>query len=897
MAAQIDTPNGVSQEGEGYDDAVVELAQQLSNLRSNVLAGKHPRIEAPKHLSHDALQNTAGSAATMTASFLANGANPQAFISHGIPNSIGTKSASLQQQLDKEAANSQVDTIHSTIPPVHIIADIRQRRQRLEHALEEQLRQKKIMARQKTCDQEIVADFDVGEVLRKAQELVKPFKPRENKTANRAASSSDSFDENTFYSSQMNESTTTEEAENSRNWRRPLRICRFFRDGKPCPYGEKCTFSHDPAIVRRNEPDEPQRAVVVNNGRVHEPTKRRNISSPQPPTRSSAAIPVIQDGSLKDPQTIRIAELEEQLRRMKEEQQGKSPVVPRAITREDRQAQEFSVHSPRDADEFGRDTNLRNVDSRRPVILRQPSPSQVPHPVREYHIRNENPVSPMQNNVRVVRNHITSPYAPQPARVSPLAVAKLPQVSHIQQNHTEINRTSRGSNVEAVSVVESPNSVTHPVSSKKRRRKPDLEEQVRNVVPRRDNAASPAIRIKEEHISPPLYNDTSHVGRIQQAPEQSTSTYVEAMAPRPQERVIYRRPDLDDPVQVHEAQDGRPMTPLTRRIISRNGQHFFANEDADLRRVVSARQMRAPQPQAVYSAQHSDPQPRTMRSASQVQYVSPAERPLPVQSRASVQPQARERPKPSHPRQVAISPTRRTSIAMPPPSRRIVVDQFGNRFVEASVPAERAPSVMPTRQEPDVEYEYEELPPNSAHRQSQPVTIDEKGQYIGRPVSPTSPQYIEYPTAARRRQIVHLDEDSYEDRTRILYESRPVARYRHMDGIREGTVRMQSVKPINDNYEMLPHEKIARVSSVRPQQPRIVSLGEHREMTPRVVRQVSVHPDNGFRAAPSVQRLQEEPMYQYNTQEEESRYMEFPQGEDALYQQAGNGARRLVQRM
>ena len=895
MAASVKVPNGVSQQSNGSDSAMVELAQQLSKLRNDIVTDAHTSIKVPKSLiTAPVLAQGEGSAATMPASSLTNGVNLQAVAHNALPIFPGPKASVLQHQSSSTPSSSGMNGGSSAKPRANVMAEIQQKRLQLERALAEQLKQRKIAARQRTCDQEIVADFDVTEVLRKAHELVRPLK---SKAANRATPSSDSFDENTFYSSQMNESTTTEEAETSRHPRRPMRVCRFFRDGKPCPYGEKCTFSHDPAIVRRVEADEQQRAGASNNSRANEQTSRRTMASPQPLIRAPAAPANVQDGAAKDPQTVRIAELEEQLRRMKETQHGKSTVVPRAITREDRQRREESVYDPPEADEFGRDLNMRNADTRRPMILRQPSPSQVPDSAREYPARNENPVSPLQRNVRVVRNHITSPYAPQPARVSPLAVAKLPQVSQLQRSDTDNNSTSRGSNVEVVSVGHSPGVGLQPVSSRKRRRRPDPEEQARNVLPRRENAASPAVRIKEEPISPSPHGLSSVTAQPRRVPMQPRAPYVDTSASRPNERTVYRAQDAEGPTHAYEVPENRPMTPIARRIVSRNGQHYFAHEDTDLRRVVSARQMRAPPSPVQYETQYSDPQPRTLRAASQIQYLSPTRPPAAVQYRASVQPQTRERAKSPQLRQVPLTPMRRTSVAMPPPSRRIVVDEFGNRYMEAPVPIERASSMVAGRHQIELDPQYEGLSRlNAVARPSQPVMVDEEDdQYINQVETPTSPQYREYPTTAKRRRIVQLDQDPYGSNTHEVYEPRQVTRYQDVDNMGEGTVRMQSVRPTDYSYEMMPREQVPRGASVRPQQPRIVNLGEHREMTPRVIRQVSVRPDDGFaRPMQRVQRMPEETMYQYTTQGDEGHFMEPGEG---MYEPLGSGSRSIVQRM
>ena len=880
MATQVAFANGFSQQSSVPDVAVVKLAQQLSKLRNDVLAGTHPRLKAPKHLLNGVSPSASESVGKTTASSTPNGVNLQATVSNSFPASFATKNQALQASTlsNASAVNDAADAK----------ATLQERRKRLERVLEEQIRQKRALSRLRPCDQEIIADFDVSEILRKAHERVKPFKPQEDKAANRAASSSDSFDDNTFYSSQMNSSTTTEEAESSKEMRRPLRACRFYRDGKPCPYGEKCQFSHDPSVARKPEvEDGKQRGGTANNRRTNEQASRRAVHSPLPPKASTARASA-QNNAPQDPQTTRIAELEEQLRLMKEQQQKtKVSVVPRAIERDEGDDTAPIV------DEFGRDRSRREVDVQYPRDpVRRPSPPNLRGSGAEV-----DDYSPSQNHVQVVRNHITSPRAPQPARVSPLAVTKLPQMTQFQRSQPQNEPLSRNSIPDPSGNGQAPNSVV--ISSKKRRRGADVQEHSRNVVQRREDVRSPVVRIKEEPVSPPPYRGISNYPLANQP-----SRYIDNAEVYPEERVVYRPQHVERPIHEYEVQDPRPITPSTRRVVSRNGHHVVANEEPDLRRVVSAKYMRAPPSPGSYSAQYSDPQSRVLRAASHVQHVSPTERSLPVQYRASVQPQAREAPQSPLPRQIPISPARRTSVAMPPPARRIVVDEFGNRYVEAPMSAER-PMPAASRRQVELEPQYEPAQPrHTVLREQQPVYIDEQGRYVQRIDSPTSPQYAEYPSAPRKRRIIQLDQEDVEDGTlddgsgMVRYEpQRQVPRYADLDGAREGTFRMQSVRPVENGYETMPRETIPRVSSVRPQQRRIVSLGEqHREMTsPRVVRQVSVRPDDGL--ARPVQRTQQEPMYQqYAPQEEEGRYVEAPQNE-RLYEQPASGTRRYVQRL
>lgn len=342
--------NGLGQQPNGVDPAMDNLVQQLTKLRDDIFAGVHPRFKIPKHLLNAPLSlNGQEPSANVPAPSNTNGVNAQAV---AFNSSVPPDPQHVQGQL-----HSTSKIVEASQPPANAV--LQERRQRLERELEEQVQRKKAQMRLKTCDQEIIPDFDVSEVLSKAHELVKPFIPLNHKITNPDASSSDSFDDNTFYSSQMNDSTTTEEVENPKSSRRPLRVCRFFRDGKHCPYGEKCTFSHDPAVVRKIEAEE-QKANNINHRGANDKATRRSAASPPPPSKPSAltrnAGP---PRTAPDSDAKKIAELEEQLRQLRESQakdgqRTKPQVVPRAIERDDDEPQ-----GSHETDEFGRDRSRR----------------------------------------------------------------------------------------------------------------------------------------------------------------------------------------------------------------------------------------------------------------------------------------------------------------------------------------------------------------------------------------------------------------------------------------------------------------------------------------------------------------------------------------------------------
>lgn len=782
-----------------------------------------------------------------------------------------------------QPGTSGIDPIFLTKSTVLVRAEIHQKRQRLEKALEEQILKSQ---RHKAMDLDALPDFDVTDVLRKAQELVKPMKGPRTSRANGMASSSDSSDEKTFYSSQMDESMTTEEADESQQ-RRPRPICNFYLRGQRCGYGESCIFSHDPALKRKlaakashaididhistDEQTSPRKDITPNK------RPRDNDPHPKPPIKENTVESLSSQYQAERERQERIARLEAELRSAKAEQDAilKAPHQP---GKETVGPQEDSAYSPPGPDEFGRDDGLRTTGLRQaPTTAHGRVPSGGQPSAHGHGKPGGNPPTPLSNNVRVVTNHIRSPVAPQPSRVSPLAVAKVPQVSQVQR---EYGGSPRASNAENSSTGPSPKVTSQPRNSKKRRRGRDSGEQMRNVVPRTDYN-SPIIRVKEEPVSP-LPFDMADTGLPQVRPRQEASRelYAESSARHHGgERPVYYQPrPVERPSYGQLIDDSGPQTPLPRRVISRNGLHYVASEESDLRRVVTApRQIRAPMSPAPQSAQYSAPQPRATRAASHV-YLSPTGQSVPYRYQAPVQPQPPSYPPHDHSppppiRRVLQSPIERPPINMAPPSRRVVVDQWGNRLVEAPRPVERHTSVIPKAHPGDFDPHYEPVPPRGANvaRHPQLVRLDEDGHYVRRVPSPTSNGFYEVPM---RRVVDSRLGDSYEDGAYATQSNAPLTAYRSdvtryeevpeqdgrivrmhsvrpMENRQEGVpdsdariIRIQSVRPAETQHEA-PREQLMRVHSVRPEQPRIIKLGERTEPGRQVSRQASVFQDNG----------------------------------------------------
>ena len=833
-------------------------------------------------------------------------------------------SPNVQKLPSVQAGSSGIDPIFLTKSDVLVRAEHDQKRQRIEMILGEQV---DLAQRQQVADQDALPDFDVTDVLKKAQELVKPIPSRKSVPVNGAASSNDSFDENTFYSSQMDESTTSEEADESTK-RRPRPICNFFLRGDTCKYGRTCTFSHDPALRQKIEAESSRKANHTRNNANEQAILRSNLTSykhipasqqqPKPPAKEKANTVLGSQSQSERERSERIARLEAELRSAKAEQDGVH--FDHAKVKGKKREEPTDIQSG--PDEFGRD-----------VALRAPRSQQhtgTVHIGHEYVRQKANQHSPEQDDVRVITNHIRSPVAPQPSRVSPLAVAKVAQVSQIQREHDENGRPLRTSNPDISSGGQSPHVASHPRSSRKRRRGCDSGEQARNVVPRIDQA-SPTIRVKEEPVSPPPFGIANpDVRRVRPRHGGSEHFYVDTAPPhnRAEEPTVYRSRVFERP-EYGYIEDGRgPQTPVVRQVISRNGQHYIANEEPDLRRVVTApRQMRVPMSPAPLHVQYSAPQPRHSRAMSQL-YVSPRDHPTPDQYGSSTKSPRRmsymandRSPSPLAHRRPQ-SPTNPYAIPMAPPPARIVVDQWGHRFMEAPVPVGRHLSVAPPARGQGPEPRYEQIIPRSASvmRQPQIVRLRDEDR---RASSPSVQSYYEVTPRqlADTRNGTYQGEPyvvrSYDSRAGGYQESRSVAMAedlptqdpriirlesvrppeRHCDSLQapdERLRRMPSVRPAGRDLEVS-QEHLQRVQSVRPEQPRIIPLGEIRDPIHDVSRQPSVLPDKGDLRTPGY-AMEEQPRYRYAPQVQQGGYIEEIQ-DDGGYEAPGSGGRRMMQRM
>ncbi|KAL8655078.1 MAG: hypothetical protein Q9226_003184 [Calogaya cf. arnoldii] len=844
--AAVQQSNGAVTFADASGQEAWEISQyeRIMEIRDQVFAGCHPRLKLlypVAQQNQDAVVRSQAPSAphepgSISHSVLPNQKPPaNAATSHSLHPYSSTQSRIPSNSSPAVIGASGIDPIFLTKSDVLLRAETQQKRQRIERVLADQVKEKQKQAsnKPKAFDHDDLPEFNVTDVLRKAHELVKPIKFTESSGTNGNASASDSFDENTFYSSQMNDSTP-EPTVSSRKAPPPPN-CHFFIRGDPCPYGEDCKDSHGAAMPPREQGLHiPIRADDKGNANTQAPSGASNAEQQPPIKNSNTSINNNDTTAAPEPlsQAERIArlraELEAELMALRGAPQSGTTTQSIAVnTGNVGEAQEEeSVYSPPDAvppnfNEGSGGSNVRKKNARQRRAGAPATEGSKFHGTgaRAKGKRNkaaqEEAQSPIINEGRVVRNHITSPLAPQPARVSPLAVAKAPAISQPQDDQGR-------------------SQVSNP---KKRRHEP--EPVVRNVAARRE-PPSPEIRIKEEPMSPPPPRFIEAADRweprrrgIDRGP-----IYVDDVSPRFQdpENIIYRPNVIERPAPRYVLDDYQEAAPPMH--------------EPDLRRVVSTRQARAP---LAGNEGYASPLAPPARAVSQI-YLPRQEQEMPRQYRASIQPEQAQHID----RDMAPSPRfREVSTMMAPPPRRIVVDQHGNQFYEqevAPMPRPRQLSMAPLIRQggPDQGYPMSG-PRHSVARIPQASENVAETRYVRRGPSPPSPQYVEYSSPTHIRQPAPREGEVY-------YSNAPQPR--HGDGMRmveygppqangrfeelrpmEGISRVSSVRPVGARYEGGP-ERVSRVQSVVPEGRRVVSLGG--EMVPQGTRHMSIRPDDPY---------------------------------------------------
>ncbi len=438
-------------------------------------------------------------------------------------------------------------------------------------------------------------------------------------------------------------------------------------------------------------------------------------------------------------------------------------------------------------------------------------------PLRRYSETEDNgrPLSPSETNMRIVRNQITSPIAPVPSRVSPLAVAKDPPFS---QN----GRQRRPQRIGKPGSPPSPDDQGYLPPRKKRR----LEKR-QEIKARRNGAYSPDI--KEENVSPPPFHDVQPLGSGRLRPTGPDRPIV--IDDEPVQEVRYMpAPEryVESPSRPVHRQVEQLMPLSEPRALSRMSMRPM-RDDQDLRRVASMHNMRAEAPR-----EYADPYyetPTRTRAVSYARVESPAmvespryQREIPVEYDRPQDMRVVSTPAPIYREMYDDGePTYRYAPEpMPLPMERIVVDQYGRRFREivqerpSAVP--RAMSVRRSEVEPAYD-NYRAARAGSVFMEAGP---ERSYAAADMPPPPVSYRRVAEPirsSAVPGGAIRKYAEPGSLPRSSSVLMDRPPRSAMYPDersDFRE-PVRMGSVRPPVTRYEEVqPGAMMARPQSVRP---------------------------------------------------------------------------------
>ena len=667
---------------------------------------------------------------------------------------LDTKATKVLEAEDRDAP--QIASVLLTKSADLVKAEFHLKRQKIERVLREQLEQKQRRAQAQAQERDSGVDFvpelDVNRLLAEALAIVKHvsgLRPR----ANSNSSVSSSVDDQSFYSSRDNGSVSERQSAAKLKGKRLAQGSGLVKDGQQNMIEQEDQNSVKESIEQPKAP-EPNNVAI-------ESSKKSHTAQGNSPTSMLHTNKVLN---------------------------------PPAQAYEAREESEYSPPAPEQFDNSAsangilhvrkHSRNFSNVTRRSSgkQLIRDGDTTDIVQKV-------QSPVVP------VIRNHIEQPLAPQPARVSPLAVTKMPRIAQNKPNQlghgysADYTASQVPSNViPADSEMRAGPSRTYaeysgyhsqhnqtadrPQSRSSRKRPRDFEEpeiqQVSTVTKRIARSPMYAVEpiVKEEPLSPAPLTASRPARRIireypadleylpRREPALGSAYYAESPYSRPAYRYEYEEPT--SPGYIH---------PQPRVVYQR-----VARENSDIRRTVSLQHVRRRSSPVAYV----QPYPHGQGPATRVSSPYYLDRPHPQDEPYTTRMYARPMVSRSPPPYVGVQgPREPIHSEMPPPStRRVVYGQYRERYEEVP-PPERRQSVGPLirRAEVDPYYDPAMPPPSQEYRARRPILppeINEDETYSQRlQARPTSRRYQDVP--ASEREYVE-----WRDPYQRTYSMRPV---------------------------------------------------------------------------------------------------------------------------
>ncbi|KAI0542973.1 hypothetical protein GGR58DRAFT_3572 [Xylaria digitata] len=813
--------------------------EKIIQFRDTVVSGKHPRIKVP---ASSVVKNVAAAPQPPSSNAPERIAQPSthppsnnnAADGHSMGNMLSFKANSQQPAVTVSSTTStpfipgvsrpfgagkpEIDPVLLQKSDGLVKAEIQIQRQRLEKVLKDQVEERRTSIRGNHPSSEQLPELDISDILAKALTLVQATAPPATSnlpspTAN-ASDASDSFDENTFYSSQHD----TPESRPSVPARNALENVQLQDNPTPASQADNYAPSSEPLT---SQPLSGSTSHLPRTNVARNIARGQIVTAQIPHHPAGPTAPVHSQGMISTTRT----ETQNLLKQVHQRERLETQLINSDSQDASRSDNSGITDSDRSADQHGLQNQTQLVPN---PSFRQP----------------EKPL---------IRGHNLSPFAPQPAHVSPLAVARQP---HIHESDTSTSQrvpaqfAALKPQVTALrqehAVVISPES--SPPGDKGNKKKNNKKKNKRKADARAQDAqGSPNIKPEPRSPSPltapPFIRPQKRPRRFgRQDPE---IIYDEPILERPSSQVHQER--YPSPIHVERVPQGyegvedsysrqvrHSVAPVAHRLES--PLYEERRPDGSIIRYVR----HVPSPSG-YPDPYGAVEPRPMRTSSYTVANSD------LREVSTYQREGRMSVRPYTDRARSRSPiiVERRSSAMPPPSappRRIVIDEYGHEYIEPIRTTVSRQSVVPPARPGDHEVVYERAPIRATSRIPAPEIVGEDG-VIYRRASPgyaprrviTQPEYgtgfrsyreRDYPAAPPSQEFVQI---------------RGATEHRLTEHVpREYLPRAASVRPV----ESVPYD---RLPSARPDiPPRQYAASAHpdarREIAPHVGRDYSVRP-------------------------------------------------------
>jgi len=801
--------------------------QKLAQFRDTILTGKHPTIKLPVPTSkiptapraHAANNRAHGQNAKQSRQTCSGRRGDKARSSiNGVgAQAVAVAAASTQSmppasEFPATTGNGvpELDPIFLEKSEDLIRAELRVQRQRLEKSLREELEQHKASTKATAQEPESLLEFNLSEVLVKALTLVQatsaPCVPDAD-GAGDDTESSDSFDNNTFYSSQHD---TPEPHDTS-----------VRQDSVPAALEEDMTESlqDDPYSPTQNLVLPPAPARIM-------PASGQATVLSYPPGLGT----IVPKAATSD-------------RNFPPQHNG-----PRLIHASDRTiAHEVQYVNSGDSGANGRVDDFGNNESDQAANLLQPRSAR-------YHMSD---ADARRQPSPLIRAHDLSPYAPQPAHVSQLTFGAQSSILEPDAPVLQVAPAPIAALRHQESAATSPESSSpNDQRSKRKERKERRKERKKQKVRSRRDVGSPEIKPEPQSPSPISVPNMARPAKRQKSDHtQQEVLIVEAPTSVRPVSQIFPAHHFTESMQVERAAPyvwERPEDPLARSGRSSAVPSVYRPEQPQLfeRRYddPGAQYVRRVYTPTGQPPQYLTSEARPLRSAT-YSIAQPEYREVPAYTQAG-RAATRSYPDRARSRSPVVLEHHSPTMAPPGPSvqpQRIVVDQYGREYFE---PPPRPVSVIrhsavPAPRPREQEIMYERGPARAISRVPAEPTFEENG-IIYRRVSPVygGRRVVTQPEYARSEYV-----KSYRDRD---YSTQPAALPR------EEYVEYRTLPERRVQEETVPGNYFPRPISVRPQEgvqyysdarvPSVHSEAPLRQYT------ASVHPDARRERLPTTSR-------------------------------------------